>query len=54
MVTTLLILMSSALNLNGAVIEDAAGNAASFSFSGELASAAAIVIDTTAPAAPTC
>ena len=41
------------LNLNGAVIEDAAGNAASFSFSGELAAAAAIVIDTTAPDAPT-
>ena len=43
----------SALSLNGAVIEDAAGNAASFSFSGELAAAAAIVIDTTAPNAPT-
>ena len=43
----------SALSLNGAVIEDAAGNAASFSFSGELAAAAAIVIDTTAPDAPT-
>ena len=53
MVTTLLTLMSSALNLNGAVIEDAAGNAASFTFSGELAAAAAIVIDTTAPDAPT-
>ena len=43
----------SALNLDGSVIEDAAGNAASFSFSGELAAARAIVIDTTAPDAPT-
>ena len=42
----------SALNLDGSVIEDAAGNAASFSFSGQLAAAAAIVIDTTAPNAP--
>ena len=42
------------LSLNGAVIEDAAGNAASFSgIATQLNSAAAIVIDTTAPDAPT-
>ena len=41
------------LNLNNAVIEDAAGNTANFTFSGELAAASDILIDTTAPDAPT-
>ena len=44
----------SALSLNGSVIEDAAGNAADFTgIATQLSAAAAIVIDTTAPDAPT-
>ena len=44
----------TALSLDGAVIEDAAGNAASFTaIATKLSSAADIVIDTTAPTAPT-